>query len=150
MQIAFKVQGLKEIVQRCQAFNEHAPELIQEKILESVQENVVPISKALAPKKTGKLVASIEAVAGEIPSVLLQADKFYAPFLEYGTTAHLIESSSAKALHWTKGGQDFFAKRVLNPGIPFGKFTFLEPALQEGIEAVFKDIEQLMIQILQE
>jgi hypothetical protein len=52
---------------------------------------------------------------------LLVAEKFYAVFLEFGTRY-----------------------------IPEGKFTFLRPALQEGVEKILADIEQLMISIFTE
>jgi hypothetical protein len=122
MQINFEVSGLDEIVQKCSSFNSNAPTLIQQRILESVQENVLPVAKALAPKKTGALVASIDAMPGpQAPNVLLVAEKFYAPFLEFGTRY-----------------------------IPEGKFTFLRPALQEGVQKIVSDIEELMISIFTE
>lgn len=122
MQIQFEVSGLDEIVQKCSAFNSDAPTLIQQRILESIQENVVPVAKALAPRKTGALVASIDAMpAQQAPNVLLVAEKFYSVFLEFGTRY-----------------------------IPEGKFTFLRPALQEGVEKIVSDIGQLMIEIFTE
>ena len=150
MRIEFEISGLEEMVQRCEAFQDDAAEQIQEAILDSIQENVIPLAKALAPKKTGALVASIDVIPSEPPNILLVAHKFYAPFLEFGTRPHNIEARNAKALHWQKGGQDFFAKKVHNPGIPPGKFSFLGPALQEGVEKIVNAIEERMISIFTE
>lgn len=137
-------------MQKCTAFKSDAPTLIQGTILDSVEKNVVPIAKALAPKKTGALVASISGIPSEAPNVLLVADKFYAPFLEFGTRPYVIQARSAKALHWVSGGLDFFAKSVMSPGIPEGKFSFLGPALQEGVEKIVADIEEMMVEIFTE
>lgn len=39
-----------------------------------------------------------------------------AVFVEYGTKPHVIEARPGGALHWTEGGQDFFARSVHHPG----------------------------------
>jgi hypothetical protein len=118
LQIQFEVSGLDEIIRATSEFNSNAPTLIQQRILEGLEEHVVPIAKALAPKKTGALAASIGTQPGSPPVAYLVAEKFYAPFLEFGTRY-----------------------------IPEGKFSFLRPALQEGVEKIVGDIEQLMISI---
>jgi len=40
----------------------------------------------------------------------------YAYHVEFGTRPHIIRAKNAKALHWKKGGHDFFAKVVHHPG----------------------------------
>lgn len=150
LQIQFEMSGLDEIVQKCQAFQSDAAETIQEAILDSIKENVIPLAKALAPKKTGALAGSIDVVPLEAPNVALVATKEYAPYMESGEMPHEIEARNAKVLHWTKDGQDFFAKKVMHPGIPEGKFSFLGPAMQEGMEKVVAAIEQVMISIFTE
>lgn len=37
-------------------------------------------------------------------------------FVDEGTKAHIIRPVRAKFLHWTDGGEDFFAKEVHHPG----------------------------------
>ena len=37
--------------------------------------------------------------------------------IEHGTRPHLIEPVKAQALHFTKGGEDVFAKYVFHPGM---------------------------------
>jgi HK97 gp10 family phage protein len=118
MQIQFEVSGLDEIVQKTQAFNSDALSLIQQAILQSIEEAVIPIAKSLAPVRTGALRESIGAAPGEPPIVYVEATKFYAPFLEFGTRY-----------------------------IPEGKYSFLRPAMQEGMEAIVQAIERVMISI---
>ncbi|MCL5068057.1 MAG: hypothetical protein M1368_06870, partial [Thaumarchaeota archaeon] len=64
----------------------------------------------------------------------------YAPFLEFGTRPHTIEVKNARALHFQKGGQDVFAKSVQHPGIQAGKFSFIGPAIEEGIGKLVQDL----------
>ncbi len=105
-----------------------------------MNKNVVVVAKALAPKRTGLLTASISAVPGEGPmEVDLIADKFYAPFLEYGTRPHVIQASNANALRFEIGNQVIFAKSVQHPGIPEGKFSFMGPAITEGLDQVIAE-----------
>lgn len=55
--------------------------------------------------------------------------------IEYGTRPHLIEPVNAQALHFTKGGEDVFAKYVFHPGT-VAQPHFI-PALQKNI-ALYK------------
>lgn len=148
MQIQFEASGLDEIVRKCTSFNSDAAALIQQTILDTVEANVIPIAKALAPKKTGALVASISALPLAPPNVSLVADKSYAPFLEFGTRPHTITARAGGVLHWiSKEGKGMFAKSVHHPGIPEGKFSFLRPALQEGVEDLVSAIEEMMVEL---
>jgi Bacteriophage HK97-gp10, putative tail-component len=132
--ITIQIQGLSELQDRFANFREIVPDLIKETMLESATENIVVVAKTLAPKKTGTLQNSISAVdSGNVNEILIVADEFYAPFLEYGTRAHLIQAGTSKALHWTQGGQDFFAKSVMHPGIPAGKFSFISSQYNRGL-----------------
>ena len=148
MKLSIQANGLEQIIQRLQTFTDGAAELIRQRMLDSVDENIVPLAKSLAPKKTGALAASIGVTEGEGISVNLVATKSYAPYLEYGTRPHFIYASNARALHWQSHGFDAFAKYVFNPGIQALKFTFLWPALQDGIEKVSADIAQLIVDSL--
>jgi HK97 gp10 family phage protein len=142
---------LSELQAKFANFKENVPDLIKQTMLESAMENIVVVAKTLAPKKTGALQNSISAVdSGNVNEILVEADEFYAPFLEYGTRAHLIQVRSARALHWTKGGQDFFAKSVMHPGIPAGKFAFIGPAIEQGIDKLIQDLQTKINEVLQE
>lgn len=62
--------------------------------------------------------------------------------IEYGTRPHLIEPLQAQALHFTKGGQDVFAKYVFHPGTP--EQPHLIPALQKNIALYKTNIRKAM------
>jgi hypothetical protein len=99
-----------------------ADQLIQEALLNSSEENIVVVAKSLAPKKTGALRESIEARPGNTPlSVLIVADKYYASFLEYGTSR-----------------------------IPEGKYTFLSPAVSMQIDRVIEDVKDALLNKLEQ
>jgi HK97 gp10 family phage protein len=149
MRITIHVQGLSELQDKFANFKENVSDLIKQTMLESATENIVVVAKTLAPKKTGALQNSISVVdSGRVNEILIVADEFYAPFLEYGTRAHLIQARSSKALHWTKGGQDFFAKSVMHPGIPAGEFSFIGPAIEEGIDKLIQDLQARINELL--
>lgn len=115
MQISVTIQGLDELVSRLQDFTSSADQMIQETLLDSATENIVAVAKALAPVRTGALRDSIEALPGEEPSqILLVATKFYSVFLEFGTRY-----------------------------IPEGKYTFLRPAIQEGLDALTQALTEM-------
>lgn len=118
-------------------------------MLASAEEHTIPLAQALAPKKTGALADSISAEETEETGIALVADVAYAGYLEYGTRAHDIYPRSAKVLHWNTGGEDMFAKVVHHPGIPAGKYSFLEPAVEETIDDVAEDVVEALAEIIE-
>ncbi len=115
MQISITVQGLDELTARLQDLTSSADDLITQTMLDSATENIVAVAKALAPVRTGALKESIAATPGELPSqILLVATKFYSVFLEYGTRY-----------------------------IPEGKFTFMRPAIQEGLDSLIQAVAEM-------
>lgn len=117
LEIAVSPYGLSGFIERFRNFTSEADQLIQETLLESAKVNIVVVAKSLAPKKTGALRASIDAIPGENPLLIeLVADRPYARFLEFGTNY-----------------------------IPEGKFSFMRPAIQEGIDRVVHDLGTAMI-----
>lgn len=114
MEISVSVKGLDSLISKLRGFTTSADQIIQETMLESAEQHIVVVAKALAPFKTGALRESIAALPGEEPlQILIVADKFYARFLEYGTRF-----------------------------IPEGKFTFLRPAIEEGYENLVSDLQE--------
>ncbi len=133
--INITVSGITELTEMLQNFTSQSDQIIQGALLDAVMENIVVVARTLAPKKTGALSASIDALPGDEPlSVLFVATVPYARYLEYGTKPHLISVKSAKALAFVIQGKTVFAKSVMNPGIPLGKFSFMEPAIAIGLE----------------
>lgn len=57
-----------------------------------------------------------------------------------GTAPHIIEASSARALHFTIGGADFFAKSVQHPG------TAPNPFLEQAAEDAEDEAERLLLE----
>ena len=136
--------GLASLLNKFRSFTSQADQIIQDKMLESVKENIVAVAKSLVPKKTGALQASIDAITGDDPlSVLLVAQRNYSRWLEYGERAHTIEAKNAKALAFKIGGRLIFAKSVWHPGIP--PHPFLTPAIEAGKEKVASDIASAII-----
>jgi len=60
----------------------------------------------------------------------------YSSFVEGGTKPHIIRASNKKALHWKKGGKDFFSKFVNHPGTT--PIKFMGPA-RDIAERKFKE-----------
>lgn len=150
LQFSIQIEGLDTLSSKFQDFAEQAADMVTQTMLDSANENIIVVAKALVPKRTGALAGAIEALPGEEPmQILIAAEKFYAPFLEYGTSPHEIVAKSAKALHWVSGGANYFAKSVQHPGIPAGKFAFIGPAIEEGIAQLVKDVQNMIGEELQ-
>ena len=117
----------------------------------NISENIVSRRKDSSSQENRCTSKQHRAVdSGNVNEILIVADEFYAPFLEYGTRAHLIQARSVKALHWTRGGQDFFAKSVMHLGVPAGKFSFIGPAIEQGIDKLIQDLQTKINEVLQE
>ncbi|HZW58259.1 MAG TPA: HK97-gp10 family putative phage morphogenesis protein [Nitrososphaerales archaeon] len=143
------MNGLREIMEKIRSLSTEADQMVQDTLFDSVNANIAAVAKSLAPKKTGFLQSSILVKRGDTPtSVLVVAEAPYAKFLEFGTRPHTIEAKNARALHFTMGGREVFAKSVLNPGIEEGKYSFLGPAVQMGWEKVQDDLIALFRQQL--
>lgn len=95
---------------------------------------MVALMKSLAPKKSGKLAASIGWTWGDAPKGALAlgkmrgrgatgrkyitiyaggGDAYYARFIEFGTQSHTITAKNAPALHLHG---DIFVEEVEHPG----------------------------------
>jgi len=72
-------------------------------------------AKRLAPVNTGRLRNAIN-LTKEGDTFILRDGVNYGIFVEFGTKPHIIRVKSAKALHWEKGQEDYFAKYVNHPG----------------------------------
>ena len=101
---------------------EIAKKLIAFKVQESLKRKLTPAYG----KDTGFLKANIFAKVDEDKIVIDMP--YYAAYLEFGTSPHIIKPVHAKALHWkTDSGKDVFAQLVHHPGtrpFPFIRNTF--------------------------
>lgn len=68
----------------------------------------------------------------------------YSADIEYGTGAHVIEPVTAKALHFKKGGNEIFAKKVNHPG------TRPNPVMRNAAAKVQKEINQIWQEVQKE
>lgn len=91
------------------------------------------LARQLVHVKTGRLRASITTegvkASGDGLSVTVGTNVVYAPFVEYGTPAHVILPVTKKALYWT--GADHPVRSVNHPGSK--AYPYLRPALQQSI-----------------
>jgi HK97 gp10 family phage protein len=94
-------------------------------VLPAAREGVHNVSGELAKS----LRVSVRARGGEVRAAV-KTDLFYARFVEYGTTRHIITSRDGKAL--SVGGL-FFVKAVDHPGARPG--PFMRPALDNNAQA---------------
>ena len=100
----------------------------------------------LAPVDTGRLRSSItQEVAPLRGRVYTNVE--YAPHVELGTRPHIIRPRFKRALHWQRGGRDFFAMSVNHPGTR--PKPFMRPALEQNrgridglLEEAAREIEE--------
>lgn len=89
-------------------------------------------------RRTGMLGQSIQDKVNSSPAevtgtVYSSGDVPYARIHEYGgkTAAHIIEARNAKALSFTIGGKQVFAKRVNHPGSVMPERSFMRSSLAD-------------------
>ena len=95
-------------------------------------------AKRLAPVDTGRLRNAINIQKISDFHFILRDGVNYGIFVEFGTKPHVIKVKTAKALHWEKEGEDFFAKYVMHPGT--NAKPFFRPAYyiaKEKIKSLF-------------
>ena len=111
------LNGAKELKKECDV------------ILRRYSEAAASTASRLAPKRTGRLAASIRSKREGEMSYSVGSELSYAKFVEYGTGPHIIRPVSAKALAFTVGASRVFAKVVNHPGSR--EKPFLRPAFKE-------------------
>jgi len=90
-------------------------------------------AKILCPRKTTTLARSItHKIESKVAYVGSNVE--YAPYVELGTRPHTIRPKEAKALHFTVGGKEVFAKVVRHPGTRAK--PYLRPALEMSIPQI--------------
>lgn len=94
---------------------------------------VQSLARQLVHVKTGRLRASIVPgpvkTSGDGLSVEIGTNVVYAPYVEFGTAAHVILPVTKKALYWQ--GADHPVRSVNHPGSK--AYPYLKPALQQSI-----------------
>jgi phage gpG-like protein len=105
--------------------------------------------------KTGNLRRSIHnkvdqsshAVIGRVYS---SGDVKYAAIHEFGgqTKAHVIEAINGKALAFTAGGKQVFARRVNHPGSKIPERSFLRSSLDEMRPEIVEGMHEAVMETL--
>lgn len=121
---------------------------MREAIIKSLEQSAILVqsdAKRLAPfGNTGLLGNSIQFVVDKqnLTAKIFTPVK-YAPYVEFGTSAHIIRPKNGKALAWgkkigkTKSGVDkreFVYKEVKHPGTT--EKPFMRPALDNNLENI--------------
>lgn len=73
-------------------------------------------ARSRTPVVTGKLRGSIYSKITGTETVIVGSELYYAPYVEYGTSPHLIRPVHARVLSWVSGGVRFFSMLVHHPG----------------------------------
>ena len=94
-------------------------------------------AKIFAPVDTGFLRNNIHLDKKSDTYYILRSSANYSAHVEFGTKPHIIIPVNKKALHWKKGEEDIFAKKVNHPGT--NAQPFMRPAFSIAKERI-KDI----------
>ena len=116
---------------------------ILERLLGEAGRLLVEEARRRAPVRTGRLRRSIIARL-QGGRVLVGPTVPYAAYVEFGVRPHPVEAKAARALHFTVGGEEVFARRVHHPGFPGKRFM-----AEAGRQAIPK-LRRLMARILEE
>ena len=121
-----------------------------------------PVNATKITVRTGRLrralsMAGPAATGGDTFTAGLAIDTDaapYGPIQEFGgqTSPHEIIPKNAKALHWSVGGADVFAKKVNHPGSNIPARPYMSPSLaatlQAGLDAIEGRISDLAARTL--
>ncbi|MFA5406674.1 MAG: HK97 gp10 family phage protein [Candidatus Nanoarchaeia archaeon] len=93
-------------------------------------------ARRYAPVDTSNLRRQIQIEWINPFKAILRSNAEYSKFVEEGYGPFTIQAVNKQALHWKKGGKDFFAKVVHHPG--FAGVPFMRPA-RDNAERKFKE-----------
>jgi len=139
VQVQIEAPSVKVLTRKLSKYPEELKEARKKAMIRStrlVQKKLR--QKNVTPFKTGRLSrgwkikenrASVGKIVNRVP---------YAPFMEFGTSAHVILPRKARALRFKpKGSAKFvFAKRVLHPGTK--PFRMTKKAIAKSIKRIRK------------
>jgi len=105
---------------------------IFKKIVYSLERNIT----IEAPVDEGLLRGSIHSdFSTDERSAVVGTNVYYAPYVNFGTAAHIIVPSNKKALKFKVNGKDVFSKRVFHPG------TQPNPFFERGMEITKREVQ---------
>lgn len=106
--------------------------------IEKLARHTVKLQKALAPKRTGHLAASIhytKSTGKQGISFTTESKVKHAIWMEEGTRPHIIrpkKRGGVLAFYWPKVGRDVALRHVMHPGTKGHHF------MQRGLEAAMR------------
>lgn len=108
-------------------------------VVKDTAEKVKNLATDLAPKKTGKLAASIRIVYVSPVEAHIGPTVYYGPFQEFGTASrgefggapYKIRPKRAERLTFKVDGKWVSAKEVTHPGVP--AHPYMRPALEQAL-----------------
>ncbi|MEM2177034.1 MAG: HK97 gp10 family phage protein [Archaeoglobaceae archaeon] len=113
-------------------FSKELEEKVLQRFVDALADYAMQAMKEAAPKRTGRLVQSIQKHVGRL-SAQVGTDVEYAIYVEFGTRPHEIRPVHARALRFEVDGRIVFAARVWHPGtIPH---PFVHVAADETLNA---------------
>lgn len=92
--------------------------------------------RARVPVRTGRLRDSIRLRKEGVGYYVVETTAPYAGYVEYGSTPHIIEPTSASVLRFSLEGREIYARRVRHPGS--SPRPYWRPALAETCKAASK------------
>lgn len=115
IKITWDQRSLKDLAENLKRF----PDIFQNFLMDAGKLSADAL-RSNTPVRTGTMLSSIVIDVGP-QSVRVYPTVPYTPFVEFGTSPHIIRPVNASALHFFIGGEEVFAKEVMHPGFP-GRF----------------------------
>lgn len=121
---------------------------LEEKVKRKLSGEVLNVKSGdLRRSIANKVERSTHAVIGKVFS---SGDVKYAAIHEFGgtTKAHVIEAVNGKALAFSMGGKQVFAKRVNHPGSKIPERSFLRSSLTEMRDEITEGLHRTVVETL--
>lgn len=108
-------------------------------VLNRKAEEIRVVAVALAPRRTGRLAASITITWPNKLTAVIGPQAPYGAYQEFGTGSrgefggqpYEIRPKKSSYLVFTVGGKKIFAKKVMHPGIP--PHPYMRPAVENAL-----------------
>lgn len=157
--INLSLTGDRELIERLESM----PGALRAALLQKVSALALKLEAKVKQKlsgevlnvKTGNLRRSIASkvdasASSVIGKVYSSGDVKYAAIHEFGgqTKAHIIEAKNAKALAFSMGGKQVFAKRVNHPGSKIPERSFLRSSLHDMQGEITEGLHQTVLDTL--
>jgi HK97 gp10 family phage protein len=138
--LADALREIEEAVEDAQQLIDPALDSAVEDTAKAIERSAKKNLKRHGAIDTGNLRGSIGYGRVDVAHFRVGTPVEYAPHVEYGTAAHVIEADNADYLRFPgKGGNPVYRKSVQHPGTPAQ--PYLRPALQDHQSTLAENIE---------